>query len=313
MPYLCHYFVIFNLTSSSNLPFFQALKGHFQTILPYLFRKVNLPESETKEIPLSDGDFVDAEFWKGAGEGIAILSHGLEGSSKAVYIRALTQSYLQNGWNVLAWNFRGCSGRMNRKERLYHSGAYEDLKEVIQYANALNYSKIHLAGFSLGGNMTLLALGKESDWLIDHGVEKALIVSPPMNLAGSSAKLEKWWNTPYRINFLHDLKTKIRLKSKQFPGYYQLIEMEKATTIFAFDDVCTAPVHGFNGAAEYYRKCSSIYHIKGVKIPTMVVLAKNDPMLARGNYREIEFQNPAVRFQILEEGGHCGFWGMNIY
>lgn len=265
------------------------------------------------EIILSDGDFVDAEFWQGTGEGTAILTHGLEGSSKAVYIRALAKSYLDKGWNVLAWNFRGCSGRMNRKERLYHSGAYEDLKEVILFANSLQYSKIHLAGFSLGGNMTLLALGKESAWLKDHGVEKALVVSPPMNLAASSAKLEKWWNTPYRINFLIDLKNKIRLKSKQFPGYYRLAEMENAHTIFEFDDVCTAPVHGFKGAAEYYRDCSSIYHINGVTIPTMVVMAKNDPMLARGNYGEIGFQNPLVRFQILEEGGHCGFWGMNVY
>jgi hypothetical protein len=291
----------------------QAMKGHFQTVLPYLFRKVKLPESEKIEIQLSDGDFVDAELWKGSEEGLAILTHGLEGSSKAVYIRALAQSYLNKGWNVLAWNFRGCSGRMNRKEKLYHSGAYEDLKEVIEFANSLIFSKIHLAGFSLGGNMTLLALGKESDWLKLRGVEKALIVSPPINLAGSSAKLEKWWNTPYRINFLYDLKSKIKLKSKQFPGYYRLAEMEKASTIFAFDDACTAPVHGFKGAAEYYRNCSSMYHIKGVTIPTMVVIAKNDPMLARGNYEEIEFQNPLVRFQILEEGGHCGFWGLNVY
>lgn len=278
-----------------------------------MFRKVNLPDSEKMEIPLSDGDFVDAEFWKGTEEGIAILTHGLEGSSKAVYIRALTQSYLNNGWNVLAWNFRGCSGRINRKERLYHSGAYEDLKEVIQFANSLHFSKIQLAGFSLGGNMTLLALGKESNWLKAHGVERSLIVSPPMDLAGSSAKLEKWWNAPYRINFLRDLKMKIRLKAKQFPGYYRLDDMEKASTIFTFDDVCTAPVHGFKGAAEYYRNCSSLYYIKEVTIPTMVILAKNDPMLARGNYRDIEYLNPIVRFQILEEGGHCGFWGMNIY
>jgi predicted alpha/beta-fold hydrolase len=292
----------------------QAMKGHLQTVIPYLFRKVKLPESENIEITLSDGDFVDAEFWKGSEEGLAILTHGLEGSSKAVYVRALAQSYLKQGWNVLAWNFRGCSGRMNRLERLYHSGAYEDLQDVIRFGHStLKFSKIHLAGFSLGGNMTLLALGKESNWLKIHGVERAIIVSPPVNLAASSAKLEKWWNTPYRINFLRDLKSKIRLKAKQFPGYYRLAEMEKATTIFTFDDVCTAPVHGFKGAADYYHNCSSIYHIREVTIPTMVVIAKNDPMLARGNYDDIEFQNPLVQFQIMEEGGHCGFWGLNVY
>jgi uncharacterized protein len=302
------------LTSSNNLSFAQSIKGHFQTILPYLFRKVKLPESKKIEIILSDGDFVDAEFWEGPVDGIAILTHGLEGSSRAVYIRALAQSYLEKGWNVLAWNFRGCSGRMNRKERLYHSGAYEDLKDVILFSNSvIGFSKIQLSGFSLGGNMTLLALGKESEWMQSHGVEKALIVSPPINLAASSAKLEKWWNAPYRVNFLRNLKSKIRLKSKQFPGYYRLSEMNKASTIFAFDDACTAPVHGFKGAAEYYKNCSSLYHIKNVMIPTLVVISKNDPMLARGNYKEIEHLNPLVQFQIMEEGGHCGFWGMNVY
>jgi predicted alpha/beta-fold hydrolase len=297
-----------------NIPISLALRGHLQTILPYLFRKVALPEAERFEVPLRDGDFVDADYRPGNGRGLAILSHGLEGNSDAVYIRSLTRRFLEKGWDVLAWNFRACSGRLNRLQRLYHSGAIDDLQDVISFAHArFRPERIQLAGFSLGGNLTLLCLGKMGDWLASKGVERALAVSAPINLAASSQKLEKWWNTPYRINFLRDLKSKIRLKAKQFPGYYRLAEMDKATTIFTFDDVCTAPIHGFKGAADYYRNCSSIYHIKGVAIPTMVVLAKNDPMLARGNYIGIEFLNPMVQFQILDEGGHCGFWGSNVY
>ncbi len=300
--------------TESRLPFFQAVRGHFQTMMPYLFRRVALPDSEWFEIPLSDGDFVDAEFRKGSGEGLAILTHGLEGSSKAVYIRALTKSFLEKGWDVLAWNFRGCSGRLNRKERLYHSGAYEDLMDVIRFAGR-NFAptRIHLAGFSLGGNMTLLCLGKESPWLLENNVEKAIVFSAPINLAASSQKLRKWWNLPYQINFLIDLKRKIEQKEKQFPGHYRMAEMRKARTLFEFDDVCTGPIHGFEGAEDYYRKCSSLYYLKDIEIPTLMVLAKNDPMLARGNYADITGLNPHVNFTLLEEGGHCGFWGMGVY
>ncbi|MFN9971546.1 MAG: alpha/beta fold hydrolase, partial [Phycisphaerae bacterium] len=100
---------------------------------------------------------MDADFRSSAGRGLAILSHGLEGNSDAVYIRSLTKRYLQKGWDVLAWNFRACSGRLNNRERLYHSGAIEDLQDVIEWAhNQLKPNRMHLAGFSLGGNLTLL-------------------------------------------------------------------------------------------------------------------------------------------------------------
>jgi len=273
-----------------------------------------LPESEKIEIGLADDDFVDAEFWRTDGDGLVIITHGLEGSSKAVYVRALAKSYLEQGWNVLAWNFRGCSGRLNKKERLYHSGAYEDLMEVIQYCD-LNFKpgKIHLAGFSLGGNMTLLCLAKENAWLKARKIEKAIVISPPINLAASSRKLENWWNLPYQINFLRDLKAKILRKEEQHQGHYKVSKLSQCKTVFDFDDAYTGPLHGFEGASDYYKKCSSVYFLQEIEIPTMVIVAENDPMLARGNYEEVKNQNPNLNFLFLKEGGHCGFWGMNVY
>jgi len=293
----------------------EALKGHIQTILPYLFRKVKLPLSEQIEIPLPDGDFVDAEYWKGSGNGLAILSHGLEGNSKAVYIRALCKSYLSQGWDVLIWNFRACSGRMNRSLRLYHSGAYEDLQSVVEFASIqFTPQKIRLAGFSLGGNLTLVFVGKmEKTWLEKMKIEKALAISPPLNLAACSMKLDTIWNRPYRFNFLRALKNKIRSKAQQFPLEIDLRNLETCATIFDFDDHFTAPLHGFKGAEEYYQKCSSLYFLPDISIPTLIIIAKNDPMLARGNYENLENMNPQVTVRILESGGHCGFWGMGIY
>lgn len=295
----------------SRLPVFPALRGHIQTLLPYFFRKVPLPAARRLEITLRDGDFVDADYRISAGKGLAILSHGLEGNSDSVYIRALTHRFLRRGWDVLAWNFRGCSGRLNREKRLYHSGAIEDLEDVITFAGQhLQHNKIRLAGFSLGGNLTLLCLGKKSDWLIEKGVESAMAVSAPLNLAASSRKLSQWWNRLYEIRFLSDLKNKIYAKEKQFPGQYPLESIRSSSKLQDFDEICTAPLHGFAGADAYYRECSSINLLSDIRIPTLVLIARNDPMLARGNYPEVVGKNSKVRFLITDEGGHCGFSGL---
>ena len=296
------------------LTLWQAFLGHYQTLLPYYFRSVDLPPSKAIEITLSDSDFVDAEYWKGSGKGLVILTHGLEGNTKAVYMRAMAKAYLDRGWDVLAWNFRGCSGRMNRLPVLYHSGAYLDLKDVLAYASQnLSPKKIHLVGFSLGANLTLVAtakLGKE--WLGKHGVEKAIAISAPINLAASSHKLELWWSWAYRFNFLRDMKAKIRLKAAQFPKEIDVTQLETISTIFEFDDRFTGPIHGFASAADYYRKASSVYQLTDIEIPTEIVIALNDPMLARGNYAEAIKANPLVHFTLPEEGGHCGFWGRDL-
>lgn len=297
-----------------TLSLWQAFLGHYETLLPYYFRSVDLPESRKVEITLSDSDFVDAEYWKGSGKGLVILTHGLEGSTTAVYMRAMAECYLSRGWDVLAWNFRGCSGRMNRLPLLYHSGAYLDLKEVIVYANQnLSPGKIHILGFSLGANLTLVAtakLGKE--WLEKHKVEKTIAISAPINLAASSRKLENGWSWAYRFNFLRDMKAKIRQKAAQFPEKINVAELDTVNTIFEFDDRFTGPLHGFQGAADYYRKASSVYQLADIETPTEIVIALNDPMLARGNYAEAEKANPMVHFTFLNEGGHCGFWGMDL-
>lgn len=295
------------------LPILQAARGHFQTLLPYFFRRVQLPQAKRIEIPLRDGDFVDADYRISKGIGLAILSHGLEGNSDSVYIRSLTNRYLAKGWDVLAWNFRACSGRLNRHHRLYHSGAIEDLMDVVSYSyEQLRPRRIQLAGFSLGGNLTLLCLGKKSDWLTGKGVESALAVSAPLNLAASSRKLGRWWNYFYEQRFLRDLKNKVYSKEEQFPGQYPMEKIRYSRSLADFDNHCTAPVHGFADAEEYYRECSCLQVLPDIRIPTLVILAKNDPMLARGNYEEAVRMNSRVRFLITDEGGHCGFWGMGL-
>lgn len=300
------------LGMQNRLPPWKAMRGHIQTIVPYLFRRVSLPNSQILEIPTPDNDVLYAEYWEGSNPGaLAILSHGLEGSSSAVYIRALTKQFQQAGWSVLAWNFRGCSGRINKTKRLYHSGSTEDLKTVFAFS-FLKFQprRIQLAGFSLGGNLTLVFLAREREFLKKYPLEKALVVSPPLNLAASSAKLDRWWNRIYRIRFLRDLKRKILLKEAQFPGHYPLKYLSDCRTLFDFDNNFTGPLHGFSGAEDYYFQCSSMFYLTDILTPTKILLAKNDPMLARGNYEDLLQANPRLDWQIEEEGGHCGFWGV---
>lgn len=290
-----------------------AIRGHWETITPYLFRKTKIPQSENLEITLPDGDFVDAELWKSniKPKKLAILTHGLEGNSKASYIRILTKLLLDQGFSVLVWNFRGCSGRMNKKLRLYHSGAFEDLSAVVEWANEhVKPTENHLYGFSLGGNLTLVAGAKLGiNWLENNRVTKLTAISPPLDLAASAAKLEKIWNLPYSSNFLIELKTKIKQKAAQFPEEINIENLQLATSIIRFDDFYTAPLHGFKNAADYYKKCSSRFMLEDIPIPTTIVLAKNDPMLARGFLEELILKNPNIKFRISDSGGHCGFWG----
>lgn len=294
----------------SRLSFFHALRGHWQTLLPYFFRRVELSASEPLEISLADEDQVQAEFWEGNGSGkLVILSHGLEGSTSAVYLRALASDYLKAGWSVLAWNFRGCGGQLNRNQRLYHSGAHEDLRDVVRFAmDRYKPERLRLAGFSLGGNLTLVFAAREAEWIRQLPLEQVAAISPPLNLAASSAKLDSWQNRPYRLRFMLDLKEKARLKEKQFPGLVDLKKLRETQTLFEFDDLVTGPLHGFAGAADYYRKCSSLYHIEKIEVPFHVVLAMNDPMLARGNYGELMQKNPNLSLHLFPDGGHCGFW-----
>lgn len=267
------------------------------------------------EIPLSDGDFLDAEYWETPDSNqLSIITHGLEGNSGASYVRILTSILLEKGHSVLAWNFRGCSGRMNRKQRLYHSGAYEDLGEVIQWCHQLNHNaRIHLFGFSLGGNLSLVAGARLGyTFFQQHNVVSLTAISPPLDLAGSALKLEKWWNKGYSWNFLKDLKNKIRQKAQQFPYDINLENLEKSKTIISFDDHFTAPLHGFKSAADYYQKCSSLLMLEEISLPTRIVLAQNDPMISRGFFRHLKIENQKIAFDIFPLGGHCGFWGKEI-
>ena len=261
---------------------------------------------DRERLELDDGDFLDLDWSRVGGEDLAILSHGLEGHSQRPYITGMVRRLNRDGWDCLAWNYRGCSGEINRNTCLYHNGSTDDLGRVIHHAvQTRSYRRVALIGFSLGGNLTLLYLGREA---VHEAVSTAVLFSVPCDLASASVSIGRWQNWIYMRRFLRHLHEKVRAKSSQYPHLlndegYALIHDFKG-----FDERYTAPLHGFSSAEDYWAKCSSAPWIEGIRIPTLLVNAADDPFLSPACFPHAACtSNPHVTLAIPRHGGHCGF------
>lgn len=267
--------------------------------------------SRKERLELKDGDFLDLQ-WHGCGRGrLVVLSHGLEGSAEAAYIQGMARALDAEGWDVLAWNYRGCSGEMNRLPRFYHSGASEDLAAVVEHALAVHPAeKVDLVGFSLGGNMTLKYLGERGDE-ISPRLGRAVAFSVPCDLACSSRTLTTWFNREvYMRRFIVSLADKVRAKAKLFPDVLDPAELEGVRTFREFDDRFTAPLHGFLDAEDYWARSSSRQFLSSIRIPALLVNAANDPFLGPDCYPRAEARaSEWFHLEVLEGGGHVGFGG----
>ncbi|HEX6223289.1 MAG TPA: alpha/beta fold hydrolase, partial [Chryseolinea sp.] len=237
-----------------------------------------------------------------------IISHGLEGNSSRAYMKGMAKAFADKGFDVLAWNFRGCSNEMNRQLRFYHSGATDDLDFVVSHAQRNGYTEIYLIGFSLGGNLTLKYLGEKN---CASYIRKAIVFSTPLDLYTSCVKISSLGNIMYSQRFLRSLKNKIIQKSRLISGI-DLKGIEKIDTLMSFDDRYTAPLHGFQSAMDYYNKCSSIHFIESITVPTLIVNAQNDPFLSELCYPVAKLKHhPWVKFENPQFGGHVGFAQFN--
>jgi uncharacterized protein len=231
----------------------------------------------------------------------------LEGNTSRAYIRGMAKTFFNSGYDVLTWNYRGCSNEVNRNLRFYHSGATDDLDVVVRHANKTNtYTEISLIGFSLGGNLTLKYLGEKGKQLSIY-VKKAVAFSAPMDLHSSCLKISLPSNWIYSNRFLRSLKKKVIQKSKMLPALNSK-GIESITTLMEFDDKFTAPIHGFKNALDYYTQNSSIHFIKTIGIPTLIISAKNDPFLGKECFPDTHaIQNVNLRIEYPNFGGHVGF------
>jgi uncharacterized protein len=278
--------------------------AHLETIYPALLRKVEAPAYWRERINTPDDDFLDLDWLKNDAKQLVIISHGLEGNSHRPYIRGMARAFFSNHWDVLAWNYRGCSEEMNRNRRFYHSGATDDLDCVVQHALANGYQRIALIGFSLGGNLTLKYLGEASR---SEAIESAVTFSVPIHLHSSCSKISQPGNWLYSHRFLKSLKDKVKRKA-MIRADIDIEGIDTIKTLQAFDDRYTSQLHGYRDAVEYYTHCSSLQFLTDIKVPTLLVNAQNDPFLSTECYPHTLLKShPHVTFESPAHGGHVGF------
>ncbi len=259
-----------------------------------------------KRVELSDGDFIDLDFSTVGAKKIAVLIHGLEGSSTSTYVVSLTKVLNKHGFDTAAINLRGCSGESNRLLCSYHSGKTEDVDEVIRFIQAsYNYEEINLVGFSLGGNLTLKYLGEQAR----PDINAAVAVSVPCDLSTTAIQMNKLSNMIYLNKFLKTLKEKAFLKLEEFPDSFLTEATIKGVRNFEdFDNLYTAPANGFKNASDYWQKASCKQFIPSIKTTSLLINALDDPFLTTDSFPVKEaIDNPYFHLETPKYGGHVGF------
>lgn len=279
--------------------------AHVQTILPTLLPRRFAFSFQRERLELADGDFLDLDWLRAGRRRLAILSHGLEGSSRNDYILGTAAALAADGWDVLAWNFRGCSGELNRLPHFYHSGATPDLAAVIE-RGARDYPALALIGYSLGGNLTLKYLGEAPP---HPAIRAATTVSVPCDLAASARALDRrLGNRLYLGRFMDTLTAKIEAKATRFPDDLDATGVRAIRTFAEFDDRYTARLHGFRDAEDYWSRCSALHYLAGIRTPTLLLSALDDPFLTPESFPfSIARSHPQLTLEAPAHGGHCGF------
>jgi len=301
------------LVKSQHKPTFIFKHGHFSTIYSAKLRPTPSLLQERERITLADGDFIDVDwsFSEIKTRKVAILLHGLEGNAQRVYMIGQGKQLVLNGWDVAAMNHRGCSGEDNLLYESYNSGRTFDLESLIEFIlNKGQYDEISLIGFSLGGNLVLKYLGERE--ILPKEIKKGIAISAPLNLKGSLQALNKPENILYNKVFVSDLRKKYKRKMPHFPEKMNLEIYQNIKTLIDFDNLYTAPAHGFNDAFDYYEKSSSIQFIENIKIPVLILSAKNDSFLSKECYPiSLASKLKNVYLETPNYGGHVGFHKTN--
>lgn len=283
--------------------------GYLQSIYPTLFRKLEPPALREERLETDDGDFLDLDWAEIEGQPrqtLVIVSHGLEGHSRRPYVLGTLRQANRQGYHALAWNFRNCSPEANRLPRMYHSGATEDLHRVVEHALACGYQEVHLVGYSMGGNLSLVYAGRQRP--LPPQLASVTAFSVPCDLHGSARQLAKRRNRIFMWRFLKDLRVKINEKAQRFPHLVSAEGYDQIRTFQQFDDRYTAPLHGFRDALDYWQQSSALRYLQDIRIPALLVNARNDPFLSADCFPEqLAQQHEYLHLEIPASGGHVGF------
>ena len=307
--------------AANGIPAFTTHKwlrnGHTMTVYAWARRRLfpNLPAPEIRFFQVAPDTQVRADcYWQSdrAGRPALVALHGLESSSEAHYMRGLADHALRRGWHAILLNQRNCGGTEHLTPGLYHSGLTADPLAVIrELATRDGIQNVGVVGYSLGGNLTLKLAG-ELGGQTGLPVRAVVAVSPALDLDRCVRAIERKVNFPYQFNFVRGLRARMRRKVEAWPGAFDLSPLGRIWSIRKFDDVYTAPHHGFDGASDYYYKASAVRVIDRIQIPALILTAADDPFVPPEQFRPpLLAPNPHVSVRIESHGGHCGFIAAN--
>ena len=289
--------------------------AHLRTLWGKLVRRPSVQPARVERWTTPDGDSLelhrsDAVVGASSRGPRLLVLHGLEGTIRSHYLQGILGEGGRRGWATDALIFRTCDGRMTRARRLYHSGETTDLDFVVERLVRDHPGQpLALAGFSLGGNVLLKWLGERGERLPAE-VRGAAAVSVPYDLERGARFIERGFARVYTKHFLRTLRAKARVKLELDPGLFDASALERARTLFDFDDAVTAPVHGFESASDYYRRSSSLGYLSSIRRPTLLLSAYDDPFLPPAVLRDVETmasQNRWLTTEFHQHGGHVGF------
>jgi predicted alpha/beta-fold hydrolase len=282
--------------------------GHLQTIVPSLFPPPRVPlRRERWDTP--DGDFVDVDWLDGADAlaPLLVLLHGLESSSRSHYALAFAHWAQRAGWRVAVPHWRGCSGELNLAPRAYHSGDFEEVAWMLQRLREHASAPLHVVGVSLGGN-ALLRWAAEAGDRAGALVGTLAAVSAPLDLAAGGRAIDRGFNRRvYARMFLRTMKPKALAKLAQHPGLFDRERLLAARTLYEFDNVFTAPLHGFRDTDDYWTRASAKPHLARIRVPTLALNARNDPFVPATSLPRLG--SAFVTLWQPAHGGHVGFPG----
>ncbi len=272
---------------------------------PYLLRRLPKVVRRRERLELPDGDFLDLD-WSGDSSGpLAVVLHGLEGSSRSHYVAGIMHALRLHGWRSVLLHFRGCSGTPNRLARGYHAGETGDLDYVVRLLRQREpATPIAVIGYSLGGNVLL-------KWLGEQGAQAPIIgavaVSVPFMLANAAVRLNTGVSRLYQWSLLHRLRASMRDKWHGQGRSDGVAMLESLRSLREFDDRVTAPLHGFAGADDYYARCSARGFLQQIRIPTLILQARDDPFMTPDGLPDPQELSACIDFELTDTGGHVGF------
>lgn len=291
-----------------------ALGGNAQTIWPALFSRRHhgaAPVYLRERWTTPDQDFIDVDLQSAANPAapLLVLFHGLEGSSRSHYAQAFAHRAAKLGWHYAVPHFRGCSGPLNLAPRAYHSGDHEEIGWILQRFRERHAGPLLAVGVSLGGN-ALMRWAEEAGHAARATVSAVAALSSPLDLAASGRAIGIGFNRhTYTPMFLRTMRRKALLKLQQHPGLFDRDALLAARSLYAFDDIFTSRLHGFRNTDDYWSRASSKPHLRRLRVPTLLLNARNDPFIPASSLPRASDVAPGVTLWQPAHGGHVGFPG----